>query len=360
MNRINAARKALITSLSLAGLIAACTPAGAAWNNVFQVTCNTCQTRTNTSYYSPAPAPVAAAPATIPSNTQQCNTSYVQRSYYEPVTSYERKSYYEQVTTNHTSYYYEPVTTTRTSYYYDPCSCSYKPQCSKETSYSLKAQQCPQTNYVERTYLQPVTSYRQAYYYQPVTQCCTTTMGDPVAAPGGAPISVPGAVAPAAAPMTISPAPAPVGMPGSTNQPLLAPVTPAPATPGVVEQRTPGVSYNPSAAPMNPAPLSPVRPSAVRPDRLTSIPGASASPVRGQVLSLNTQPLSNAQVTFVPMEQSGTNLVAQTDSFGRFQADLPSGVYQVYLRGGQNDAKAQLAQTVRLSGNNDMLRLVSR
>ena len=87
MNRINAARKALITSLSLAGLIAACTPSGAAWNNVFQVTCNTCQTRTNTSYYSPAPAPVAAAPATIPSNTQQCNTSYVQRSYYEPVTS---------------------------------------------------------------------------------------------------------------------------------------------------------------------------------------------------------------------------------------------------------------------------------
>ena len=36
--------------------------------------------------------------------------SYVQRSYYQPVTEMVRKSYYEPVTRNYTSYYYEPVT----------------------------------------------------------------------------------------------------------------------------------------------------------------------------------------------------------------------------------------------------------
>ncbi len=362
MIRKHSVRKALIAGLSLAGLVAVGSPASAAWNNVFQVTCNTCNTRTNTSYYSPPPAPVAAAPAAAPCNTQQCNTSYVQRSYYEPVTSYERKSYYEAVTSYRTSYYYEPVTTTRTSYYYDPCSCSYKPQCQQEVSYSLKTQQCPQTNYVERTYYQPVTSYRQSYYYQPVTQCCTTTVGDPVAAPGGAPVSVPGvspAPAPAMAPAAVNPAPAPVGMPG-TSQPPLAPVSPAPATtPAVGEQRTPGVSYNPSLAPVTPAPLAPAKPAAVRPDRLTSLPGASGSPLRGQVLGLNTQPVSNAQVTFVSAENAGMSMVAQADGFGRFQADLPSGVYQVYLRGPQSGSQ-QLSQTVRVTGNNEVLRLVSR
>lgn len=360
MIRKHAVRKALIASLSLAGWVAMGSSASAAWNNVFQVTCNTCNTRTNTSYYSPPPAPVAAAPA--PCNTQQCNTSYVQRSYYEPVTSYERKSYYEAVTSYRTSYYYEPVTTTRTSYYFDPCSCSYKPQCQQEVSYSLKTQQCPQTNYVERTYYQPVTSYRQAYYYQPVTQCCTTTVGDPVAAPGGAPMTVPGvSPAPAAspsgvAPATVSPAPAPVGMPNTSQPPMAAP---SPAAPMVGEQRTPGVSYNPAATPLTPAPLAPVKPASIRPDRLTSLPGAAGNPLRGQVLGLNTQPVSNAQVTFVSADNAGVSLVAQSDNFGRFQADLPTGVYQVYLRGPQNGGQ-QLAQTVRVTGANDTLRLVSR
>lgn len=362
MNRMQTVRKAFLAGLSLLGLGAMSTPASAAWNNVFQVTCWNCQNRTNTSYYSPPPAPVAMAPAAAPVNQQQCNTSYVQRSYYEPVTSYERKSYYEAVTTYRTSYYYEPVTTTRTSYYYDPCSCSYKPQCQQEVSYSLKAQQCPQTQYVERAYYQPVTSYRQSYYYQPVTQCCTTTVGDPVAAPGAAPLNMaPPAAASSPAPVNVSPAP--VGVSGTGAPPLASPSpapaspAPAPVTPGVGEQRTPGVSYNP-AAPINPTPIAPARPAAVRPDRLTSLPGATASPVRGQVLAMNSQPVSNTQVTFVSADQAGMSLVANTDNAGRFQADLPSGVYQVYLRGSKSDQ--QLAQTVRVGDRNDILRLVSR
>jgi len=158
------------------------------------------------------------------------------------------------------------------------------------------------------------------------------------------------------APATVSPAPAPVGLP-STSQPPMA--NPVPSTPGVGEQRTPGVSYNPMATPLTPAPLAPVKPAAIRPDRLTSLPGAAGNPLRGQVLGLNTQPVSNAQVTFVSADNAGLSLVAQSDNFGRFQADLPSGVYQVYLRGSQNGGQ-QLAQTVRVTGSNDILRLVNR
>ena len=356
MNRLLAVRKALCAGLSLAGLMTSVSSASAAWNNVFQVTCWNCQTRTNTSYYSPpvAAPPMAMAPMAAPVSSQpNCSTSYVQRSYYEPVTSYERKIYYESVTSYRTSYYYEPTTNCRTSYYYDACSSSYKPQSTQEVSYSLKAQQCPVTNYVERCYYQPVTSYRASYYYQPVTQCCTTTVGDPVAVPGGAPMAAP--MPASASPPSQAISPAPVGIPG-TSAPPLAPLSPAPA---VGEQHSPGVSYNPRALPLAPAPVAPLRPTVMRPDRLTSLPGSSASPVRGQVLAVNSQPLGNAQVTFVSA-QSSQRVVAQADVFGRFQADLPSGVWQVFVPSRHPGESAQLAQTVRVGAQNDLLRLVSR
>ena len=50
MNRLLAVRKALCAGLSLAGLMTSVSSASAAWNNVFQVTCWNCQTRTYTSY----------------------------------------------------------------------------------------------------------------------------------------------------------------------------------------------------------------------------------------------------------------------------------------------------------------------
>src|SRR4051812_41747280 len=98
--------------------------AGAAWNNVFQVCCNSCGHGSASAYGSvsgyagnaccdPCPQPV-------------CTTRYVQRCYYQPVTCYQTRSYYEPCTTYRTSYYYEPVTTYRYSCYYDPCTCSYQ------------------------------------------------------------------------------------------------------------------------------------------------------------------------------------------------------------------------------------------
>ncbi|MGH7171832.1 MAG: hypothetical protein ACRELG_16270, partial [Gemmataceae bacterium] len=100
---------------ALAALAMANGTAEAAWNNVFQVCCNSCRG----SNYVAVPAPVAAAPAPC-GGCQQCTTRYVQRCYYQPVTTYRQSCYMEPVTTYRTSYYYEPCTSYRYSCYYDP------------------------------------------------------------------------------------------------------------------------------------------------------------------------------------------------------------------------------------------------
>src|SRR4051812_25043762 len=71
--------RGLIWGCALAALVAGGGTAQAAWNNVFQVCCNSCRT--------PAPAaPVIAAyggdacPQPCPQPQTQCTTRYVQRS----------------------------------------------------------------------------------------------------------------------------------------------------------------------------------------------------------------------------------------------------------------------------------------
>jgi hypothetical protein len=332
--------RAFTPILACALALAAAGDASAAWNNVFQVTCWNCRSQqARTSYYQPPMA--ASAPVAADGNCQQCNTSYVQRSYYEPVTSYERKSYYEPVTSYRTSYYYEPVTQCRTSYYYDPCSCSYKPVTSQETTYALKAQQCPVTTYVERCYQQPVTSYRLSYYYQPVTTCCTTTTGAPVQ-------SVPPVTVPAAPSLSPAPPAAP-----STAPPPLANPAPAiseqrsipPVTPGVNESRTPGASYSRPTVP----------PVAVRPDRIAS--ANSLVPVNGQLTGglLNT-PVRNANLWFVGT--ANERIPANTDSQGRFSTQIPAGTWNVYMAG--RDGGAKFVSTVAATGSPEPIRLALR
>src|SRR5262245_60036967 len=93
-------------------------PAQAAWNNVFQVCCHSCRTRTAASY---AIASSAPDPCCNPCPQPVCTTRYVQRCYYQPVCTYQTRTYYEPVTTYRTSYFYEPVTSYRYSCYCDPC-----------------------------------------------------------------------------------------------------------------------------------------------------------------------------------------------------------------------------------------------
>src|SRR5205807_2928032 len=117
-------------------LTAGVSPTQAAWNNVFQVCCDSCGGQQAVSAYAPDPC-------CNPCPQPVCTTRYVARCYYQPVTCYQTKTYYEPVTTYRTSYYYEPVTSYRYSCYYDPCSCSYQNVACPSTCYRLRSQCCP-------------------------------------------------------------------------------------------------------------------------------------------------------------------------------------------------------------------------
>ncbi len=175
--------------------------AHAGWDNVFQVTCWWRKDRPATSYYYAPPVAYAAAPACSSCAPQPaCSTSYVQRSYYQPVTHYETRSYYEPVTTYRTSYYYEPVTTVHYSSYYDACSCSYQQVATPTTSYRLREQSCPVQAWVQRCTSVPVTNYQQSFYYEPVTSCCAQPTSCCASAPAPASPGCCGSTPPAIAP----------------------------------------------------------------------------------------------------------------------------------------------------------------
>lgn len=305
---------------------AAVGPAGAAWNNVFQVTCFNCGPRTTVSAYVAAPVVVQAAPAPCqPCPQTHCSTSYVQRCYYEPVTTYQTQSYYEPVTTYQTSYYYEPVTSYRYSCYYDPCTCSYHQVATPTTSYHLRAQSCPVQSWVQRCMQVPVTSYRQSCYWQPQTTCCTTTSHMAV---------------PAAAPVVTTPAPAapvaPVTPPAVQEQ-----RTPPQAPPQVQEQRngtqqydkyypqpaTPGTSYraNQTSTPVRPLPP---------PVKLDRIAVGTDATVAGQIVRSDNTPRPGARLLFVNASNQADQQLVTANHAGRFQVALVYGQWLVYLYDG--------------------------
>src|SRR6185437_931035 len=324
--------RGLLWCCALATLTMANGSTEAAWSNVFQVCCHNC--RSSNYVAAPAPAPVPA-PACGSCPQQQCTTRYVQRCYYKPVTTYRQSCYMEPVTTYRTSYYYEPCTSYRYSCYYDPCSCSYQQVAQPVTTYRLRSRCCPVTSYLQRCCLQPVTSYQQAFYYEPQTTCCQTTIGAPVAVPGGAavPYSPPPGVAsqPTAPPPGISSAPAspppgvssqpavpppgvssqPYGPPpagGSTEAPpsgqnmkynsqFSKPVPRMPFTPDSSSSRQPQLQ-----APISAQPVAPARTPQPRFERITSAPRHKAE---GQVLRTDRMPQSRTQVLFVSADRKG-------------------------------------------------------
>src|SRR6266849_5024330 len=114
-----------VTRWLAAGLLAllAGSPLHAAWNNVFQVCCNSCGAHSSASYYAPQADPCNPCPP-----PPCCTTRYIQRSYYQPVVTYQTKTYYEPVTTYRTSYFWEPVQTVRYTSFYDPSCCCFRQQ----------------------------------------------------------------------------------------------------------------------------------------------------------------------------------------------------------------------------------------
>jgi hypothetical protein len=345
----NAVRLAALVALLASG------SANAAWNNVFQVCCDTCRSQATAAY-------------AAPDCGQQCTTRYVQRSFYQPVTTFQQRCYYEPVTSYRTSFYWEPVTSCHVSCFFDPCTCSYKQVQTPVTSFRLRSQCCPVTSYVQKTVLQPVTSYQIAHYFEPQTTCCQTTIGAPVAAlPSGA-VAVP--AAPAAVPAGPAAVPAAPAVPANPptvgeqrQQPLAVP-------PGVSEQREPAPSNSesqryPAPASQQPMPRAPegasFRPTpsyspSVRLDRIVSASGTS---VQGQVVSEDRQPLANVQLLFVHADKVNTRESATADAAGKFQVTLESGAWLVYTR--SNDGKTEFRKKIEVGSENPAeLRLVSR
>lgn len=291
-------------ALAAGGLLGSAAPAAAAWDNVFQVCCNDCN-KPRVSYAVPCPQPCPQPEVRI---------SYVQRSYYQPVTEYVRKSYYEPVTTNYTSYYMEPVTEYRYTTYYDPCTGCPKRVCQPVTSYRMRSRCNSVTSYVERCAMVPVTSLRPVTVSQPVV---SYYYPPPASASGFLPAPAPPyppAIPPAVGAPSVDQIRTPPGVTESTDNGI--PQTQLPTAPGA--------SY--------PRPMPPTANPRLRPEKTTSRGGTVT--VRGEVVQPDQlTPRSGAKLVFVSADSPEKREYATANQFGEFDLRLPAGNWYMYLGG---------------------------
>ncbi len=340
-------------------------PVHAAWDNVFQVCCNSCGSSTpvldrfRSAFYGPSSSTACCAPTTCCAPPTCCTTQYVQRCYYQPVTCYQTKTYYEPVTSYRTSYYYEPVTSYRYSCYFDPCTCSYKQVACPTTCYQLRSQTCATTSYLQRCCQVPVTSYRLSYYYEPVTTCSS-----PCPSPCPTPCSTQQYAAPAAAPAVgESASPMSPGVqeqrsvpstpyqqnypPQQPQQPYKGgepPITPQPNGPGNTSRPTP------TAAPAPPT---------VRLDRIVSVPAPTSGQLQGRVVTAENLPQAGVELTFVRADSQDTRQPVVADSTGNFDVKLANGGWHVYMTG--RDGKPAYHSLIEVRGDDSRpVVLVSR
>lgn len=296
--------------LALGCLAGGAADANAAWDNVFQTTC--CGESTRSYYFAPAPAP-----ACCPS------TSYVQRSYYQPVTTYKTESYYEPITTYRTSNYWAPVTSYRYTSYYDPCSGCSQTVATPHTSYYLRQQCNAVQSYVQRCRMVPVTTMRKSYYLEPVV-----TYSDPC----GNPCPSCGGGAPAAAP--IAPA-AGIGESGSRGAGINESSEP---------QRIPPTRIEPNSRKVSPVPTVPVRADHVA-SRILDGGRLAGQVVRDDRIT----PRANARLKFVGDQDQ--QVTAKADAAGRFAVEVPAGQWTLYLVGA--DGKSTFHSTLVVRREDD-------
>lgn len=303
-------------------LCAASTPARseAAWDNVFQVCCHDCN-KPRTSYSAPQACP-----------QPEMRISYVQRSYYQPVTEYVRKSYYEPVTKKVTSYYYEPVTEYKYSTYYDPCTGCPQKVCSPTTSYRLRSQCNSVTSYVERCAMVPVTSLKQVNYQQPVVSYYY-----PPTPTGASYYPVPPVTAPA----------------GPTVEQFRE------SAPNVLPKGGSDTNLPPTELPTNPNMSNPKPGSAkIRPEKTVS--RSSVVSVRGEVVQNDLlTPRANAKLVFMNADKPEQKEYATANGFGEFDVRLPAGEWYLYV--GNEAGKASYHKKISL-GDRDTVdyKVVSR
>ncbi len=286
---------------TLAALIAMLTLSAvshAAWNNVFQVCCHRDQVSVSN----------FASDCCDPCPQPQCTTRYVQRCYYEPVTTYKRKTWYEPVPRYRTSHYYEPCTTPRHSCYYDPCTCRYRQVATPVTSYRLRSRCNAVTSYLQRCQLVPVTSYRQRTYYQAITECCD-------------PCSTRRAPSVQQGPVTTEPPPVTKPRVEEGNG----------QTPRIKEESSNngGASRFPPVRRGEPAYRPIPRRADLKLDRTVSLADYN---VEGTVTDRERYPQGRARLLFVSADRQGVQRSITADENGKFQAQLASGRWLIYVR----------------------------
>jgi hypothetical protein len=287
-------------ALALGWVAVGAADASAAWDNVFQATCDGSSSR---SYYF-APAPSACCPS----------VSYVQRSYYQPVTTYKQESYYEPITTYRTSYYWAPVTSYRYTSYYDPCTGCTQQVATPHTSYYLRSQCNSVQSYVQRCRMVPVTEMRTSYYLEPVVTYYDPC-GRPVAAAPSAGVAgpPPGTIPPARIGESGGPA---AGINESSEPPKI---------------KSPGIQESAPRRVMPAAPASPVRA-----DHVASR-SSTGGRLQGQVVRDDRiTPKANATLRFV--NENDEEVVAKADRAGRFAVNLPAGEWTLYTPGKDGDS----------------------
>jgi hypothetical protein len=294
-------RRFTLVALSAVGVTAGADTAFAGWNNVAQLTCGDCRPRT--SYR------IADDCCEKP----EVRRSYVQRTYYQPVTEWKCEKYLEPVQVKVRSSFYEPVTSYTYSSYYDPCSGECQRIATPHTSYRLRTECNTALKYVERTRMVPVETLKPVTVMQPVV----SYYYPPRRVNSGRLID----------PSELQDAPAPRPIPQTDIE----------RTGG--QELIPNPSV-PAAPPKN-------MPSGTSRARTASL--AKAAAIRGEVVERDRKtPRANTKVIFLNAADGTTREETQTNEFGEFSANLPAGEWHLYL--GTGTGKAGFHSTLKMEG----------
>jgi hypothetical protein len=301
-------------ALALGWVAVGAADASAAWNNVFQATCNT---SSSSSFFAPQPQCVCA------------RISYVQRCFYQPVTTYKQETYFEPITTYRTSYFWAPVTTYRYTSFYDPCTGCCQQVATPCTSYCLRSQCNACQSYVQRCRMVPCTEMRKSFYLEPVVTW-HDPCGNPVPAPGAAGAGVGESPPPNIPPARIGESRPPTAGINETTEP------PRIKSPGIQE-----------SAPRQTIPAAPSS-TPLRADRVAS--RSSGGKLQGSVVRDDRiTPRANATLRFV--NDNDEEVIAKSDATGRFAVNLPAGEWTLYTPG--KDGQSTFHSTVYVKPTDD-------
>jgi hypothetical protein len=108
-----------------------------------------------------------------------------------------------------------------------------------------------------------------------------------------------------------------------------------------------------------PIPANPGAPSVKPGVRLDRMASGSGSMLQGQVVSADQVPQANAKVVFISTAAERTQRQITTDASGRFQVNLASGGWLVYVVGA--DGRHTFHQKIEVGGREvPLVKLVSR